>query len=232
MNNLSKQQQQYLLIGGVVVAALVAFGAAILLGGEQGTDVSERDYSSITTVRMDDGAFVMGDPNAPITIVEFADFLCGHCQDYKTVVDQIIEELVMTGQAKFEFRAFLVIRPEGESKFYAQYLECSGELGGAEAYWQAHEELLFHASRGVNSGDAARELASVMDFSYAELLECAADANQYEVDQQLGQRAGISGTPAIRVRYNDGNLQAIPGTDGRGGLPFDMIQSIVATANG
>jgi len=230
MNNMSKQQQQYLLIGGVVVAAVVIFGIALILGGEQGTEISDTEYGDVPTTITEDGAYVLGNPDAPITFVEFADFLCGHCQDYKSVVDQFIEELVLTGQAKFEFRSFPVIQPEGESKFYAQYLECAGELGAPEAFWVAHEELFFHASRGVRSGDAARELATAIDVSYAELLECANEAEQFRVDQQLGQRVGVGGTPAVRVRYNDGDLEIIPGTEG-GGIPFTMLESLVVNAN-
>src|SRR5215207_4842489 len=32
--------------------------------------------------RLSDGGFIIGDPDAPITIVEFADWACPHCQDY------------------------------------------------------------------------------------------------------------------------------------------------------
>jgi protein-disulfide isomerase len=36
-------------------------------------------YEGIPFERLEDGGFVLGDPAAPITIVEFADFLCSHC---------------------------------------------------------------------------------------------------------------------------------------------------------
>src|SRR4051794_33993937 len=40
-------------------------------------------YSDIPQSRTEDGAFVLGDPDAPITIIEFLDWGCPHCQAYK-----------------------------------------------------------------------------------------------------------------------------------------------------
>ena len=58
-------------------------------------------FADIPQSRTEDGAFVLGDPDAPVTIVEFADFMCPHCQAYQTTVNRFIEQYVATGQAKF-----------------------------------------------------------------------------------------------------------------------------------
>ena len=57
---------------------------------EAPVDANVFDYSGIPQTRSDDGAFVLGEADAPITIVEFADFLCPHCQTYHATMQKVI----------------------------------------------------------------------------------------------------------------------------------------------
>lgn len=230
----SKNQQQLYLIGGVVAVAVIVAVAAILISGSgtSGASASSVDYSSMETTQTDDGGWVIGSPDAPVTIVEFADFRCGHCQDYKSTVNQILEELVATGQARFEFRAFPVIQPRGgaTSDGYANMAHCAGTLSDEGAvFWQAHDMLYSYAEDGTSNSEAGRNLASEFDnFSYAELLECMEDNDFIQSNQQLARSVGVSGTPAMRFRGPDGELQTASGSE-RGGIPFSRVQSIVQT---
>ncbi|MGQ9910017.1 MAG: thioredoxin domain-containing protein [Candidatus Flexifilum sp.] len=60
--------------------------------------------ASLPQSRTPDGGFVLGDPDAPITIIEFADWACPHCQDYHTTISALIADQVAAGRAAFEFR--------------------------------------------------------------------------------------------------------------------------------
>jgi protein-disulfide isomerase len=223
------QQQQYLLIGGVVGVAVLIFIGAIVLGSlNTGVTRGEIDYSSITTVE-EDGVYVLGNPNAPVTVVEFADFLCPYCQDYKSTIDQVIEELVMDGQARLEFRAYPVINQD--SVYYAQLLECAGTLGGPVAFWRAHEELFYQANNNASGDDAGRTMAQDLDLDYADLLECTADAEQHQENLALGQQSNVQGTPAVRVRYGDSPRLEPIGSFERAGVPFSEIETLVQAAN-
>src|SRR4051812_21621616 len=94
--NSSRDTQQMLIIG-IVVAAVVVAVLAILISssGTRGVSV---DYSKIPQGRTDDGAFILGDPAAPVTVMAFEDFLCPHCQDYQSVITRFIKEQVATGK--------------------------------------------------------------------------------------------------------------------------------------
>lgn len=225
---MKQQQQQMYLVGGVAFVAVAVFAMVVILGNQGGaTSRSGLDYSEIPSSQLEDGTYILGDPAAPITIVEFADFNCPHCQDYKGTVDQVIEELVVPGLAKFEFRAYPVLG--ADSVYYAQLLECAAEQGGAETYWLAHEELFYHASRGVNGNDAGRRMAEELDLNYTDLLECTRDADHHTVNLELGRSANVQGTPAVRFRYEDGQLQI--GAAERAGIPFSELEQIVQLAN-
>lgn len=56
-----------------------------------------------------DGGYVMGNPNAPVKLVEYASFSCPHCKHFaETGVDPLKEKYVSTGKVSWEFRSFLI----------------------------------------------------------------------------------------------------------------------------
>ena len=73
-----------------------------------------------------DGGFVLGNPNAPITMIEFADFACPHCQEYHPMITQFLADYVVTGKAKFEYRVFPTAGGQ-LSEYTGQLLECAEE---------------------------------------------------------------------------------------------------------
>lgn len=93
-----------MIIAIVIVIAVAAVGALILISGR--TTASNIDFSAMQPSRAEDGGFVLGNPDAKVTIIEFADFGCPHCQEYKPTIDDFIKNYVQTGKAKFEFRIF------------------------------------------------------------------------------------------------------------------------------
>ena len=62
--------------------------------GESALNITEND-------------FVIGDKNAPITIIEYSSMSCGHCADFHTnTLEKLKEEYVDTGKVRFVFRNF------------------------------------------------------------------------------------------------------------------------------
>ncbi len=97
-------RQGILVLGVVVVVVVVVAIIAIALSGAQsGGDV---DYASIPQFRTADGGFVLGNPDAPFTVIEFADFYCPHCQEYHPEIQKFLTNYVATGKAEFEYRIF------------------------------------------------------------------------------------------------------------------------------
>ncbi|GAB4509493.1 MAG: thioredoxin domain-containing protein [Anaerolineae bacterium] len=223
----ANKQQNLTMIVVVVVAALVVAGLFIAFSLNNPGASSDIDYASIPQTRLADGGFVLGDPEAPVTIVEFADFLCPHCQDYKSTIDQFIEEFVVTGQARFEYRMYPT---QGPNAIYAaQAAECA-EILEPGSFWEAHDELFALASRGIRDERISRQLADSLDLNYSDLLLCIRDeAEQVQTDQALGSRSQVEGTPAVRIRYGDSAPQVIPGFD-RGGPPLSVLRAQVVGA--
>ncbi|MCY3832027.1 MAG: thioredoxin domain-containing protein [Chloroflexi bacterium] len=202
-------QRTKLLLVAVVVVAVIVAALLVVLSSQSSFSQSSYDYSGIPQSRQADGGFVLGDPAAPITIVAFEDFLCGHCQRYKATVDQLISQYVAKGMARFEYRFTPVVEPQGYSRTTAELAECA-EILRPGSFWNAHDRLFELASARRFNDSSARSFAEVMDMPYADLLACSADASQVDIDLQLATQLEVRGTPTVFFRLGDGMPQLTP----------------------
>lgn len=198
-------QRAKILIGAIMMAAVVVALIFVVLSSQSSFSETQNDYSAIPQDRQADGGFVLGDPEAPITIVAFEDFLCPACQRYKPTVEKFIEAHVATGEARFEYRMLPVVHP-GYSRLAAQLTECADDLRPG-SFWQAHDAMFEIASARGFSDASSRTFADMMNMSYAELLECTQDAKQVDIDLRLATQNSVTGTPTVFVRYGNGPLQ-------------------------
>ena len=78
-----------------------------------------------------------GDPDAPVTIVEFSDFQCPYCGRFAADAGrQIHEQYVETGLVRFGYQHFAFLGPESQKA--AEASECAAEQG---AFWPYHDKL-------------------------------------------------------------------------------------------
>jgi len=188
--------------------------------------------ASLPQGRQADGGFVIGDPSAPITIVEFADFACPHCQTYREVTQQVIEQYVATGQARFEFRTFPTAG--GRRTIYAAVVAECADVMVAGGFWQAHELLYEYAQTGRYQDPLGKLIATELGADYLSMLGCMWRGNQILTDYELATTLGVSGTPAVAVRYDDGDLAFITHegtTYDRGSVPIEVLSAVIEAAN-
>ena len=187
-------------------------------------------YAGLKTFRRADGGFVLGEQEAPITIVAFEDFLCPHCQNYQPNLDAFIDEYVRTGQAQLEFRFYPLIDPQ-HSVTLAKTAECVAAQA-VERFWDAHD-LLFEFARQRSLEGVASRVARSLDLDAPALQACLDRSIQFLIDTRLGQSALVSGTPAVRARQNGGELQLVF-LDGRpidrGAPTIYQLRSLMAGA--
>jgi len=227
----ANRNQQGIIIVGVVVAAVVVFVIAILLSGN--ANVQTLEYTSLNPTRSEEGAFVIGDPNAPVTLVEFADFGCPHCQSYHSIIQQFIETYVATGQARFEYRIYPTAGGQ-TSVFTGKIAECIDDASPG-AFWNAYDRYYAMARTGTYFTDgASRSIVQELGLSYSDVISCSESANQVNVDIAFGNARGVQGTPAVMIRYGDSDAEWITfqGTEyNRGSVPFDVLAAVVEQAN-
>ncbi len=221
-------RQGILVIGVVIIAVVVVALIAISLSGANGG--SDIDYANIPQSRTADGGFVLGNPNAALTVIEFADFYCPHCQEYHPDIQKFLANYVATGKAKFEYRIFPTAGGQ-LSVYTGQLLECAEEQK-AGSFWQGYKLMFDYAFSGRYTQDVGRLYATDLGINYSQLLTCSSDANrtyQVQKDVTFGDNNGVTGTPAVLIRYNDGAPQVVPGYD-RGGPPYSVLATLAEAA--
>lgn len=203
-----RSKQTKMILAAVIFIAVALAAILVVLSSQNSFSEQAFDYSQIPQSRTDDGGFILGDPDAPITIVAFEDFLCGHCQSYKSTVDKLVSQYVAKGMARFEYRFTPVVDP-AYSRLTAQLAECAETLRPG-AFWNAHDRLFELASARRFNDNSARTFAEMMDLPYTALLECTRDATQVDIDTQLATQLQVGGTPTVFFRLGDGVPQPSP----------------------
>ncbi len=145
----------------------------------------------------DEDDHIKGDPNAPVTIVEFSDFECPFCaRFYSQTYNQIVEQYVDTGKAKIVFRDFPLSFHQNAQKA-AEAAECAGEQ---DMFYEMHDMLF---ERGVTGGVASfKQMASDLGLdttAFNTCLDSGAQAQEVQSDFSDGQRLGVRGTPGFLV---------------------------------
>lgn len=146
--------------------------------------------------------FVMGDVNAPVTLVEYASLSCPHCAEFhEKVLPKLKKNYIETGKLKYILRQFPLNEP---AMMGAMLVQCAGEEGGADRYYQFNN-VLFGAQNkwafDANFKDYLRTFAEVGGMSGEEFETCLADKKRekflLETRQVAGEHLAIDGTPYI-----------------------------------
>ena len=149
---------------------------------------------------------IMGEENAPITIVEYSDFQCPLCKKYyNETFHTIVENYVKTGKVKYVFKQFpLNMHPQAPNAALAA--ECGLEQG---KFWEIHEALFDHQhewSGQSNHLDIFKQLAKDKGLN-ADRFNACLDSGKFksvvEADYQEGLNRGIRGTPSFYINEKE-----------------------------
>lgn len=166
---------------------------------------------------------VQGDPNAKVTLIEFADFRCPFCEQFFSQTEpQIIQNYVNSGKVKFAFRNYAFLGPS--STVAADAAECANDQG---KFWQYHDYLYKNQpsesdTSMYNSNTLTTTAVSLgMDGTkFKNCLDTKADDAKVQQDFTDGTKAGVTGTPAFFVN----------GTFINGAQPYATFQQAIDAA--
>jgi len=181
---------------------------------------SENDSKLLTTSKLiENGSPIMGDSNAPITILEWGDYQCTFCYRFhENTLDIINDDFIKTGKVKLIFKDFPLNGPDSLLAAEASY--CAEDQ---EKYWQYHDEL-YKNWGGERTGWITREsldrFAVTVDLDLLQFNVCL-DEHKYQnrviVHYEFGKEIGIDATPSFLV-FNDQKIIKI-----RGNQPLEVF---------
>lgn len=194
-------RRRTLLIGASV--GIVGLAGAPRLGGFGRTARAQAQGGDAEITAFDR---VLGDPDAPVTILEYASLTCPHCAHFhaKTLPD-LKDQYLDAGKAKLVFRQFplnqldlragLLLRCAPES----QYFNMANAIFGAQERWMAAPDPL----------SALGQIGRMVGLDQATIDACLADQAMadriIEVAQDGQQKYGVRATPTFVI---DGEVLA------------------------
>lgn len=167
------------------------------------------DSLELISVSIDDDA-ILGNPDAPITIVEFSDYQCPFCQKFfDESLRLIVENYVDTGKVKIIYRDF-PLPSHSEASLAAQAAECVRNLApvpGDKEYYQMHDFLFARTEDWSGNPDALSVfvemgvgvLGEVQRSSLQACLENGDKLDEVNKDYTAGKGYGVSGTPTFFI---------------------------------
>ena len=160
-----------------------------------------------------------GDPNAPVTIIEFADFQCPYCgRFFVQTKPQIDEAYIQSGKVRLGYWNFAFLGDE--STWAAEAAECAADQ---DKFWEYHD-ILYGSQSGENQGafnkDNLKKFAEELGLDTQTFNECL-DSGKYtsliQDDTSASSALGVNSTPTFLV-----NGQAVVGAQ-----PFEVFQQTI-----
>ncbi len=178
------------------------------IASEKGYQVSLPELPVLRLAVVTDGYPTKGNPQAPVTLVEFADYQCPHCKQAVPVVSALLERF--GDSLRVVYRDF-PINASGKSRKVAEAAVCADRQG---QFWPFHE-LAFERQSYLGSiepGQLADELG-LDRAAFDACFEDAATAARVETSYQEARELGLNSTPSFLVNgrplsHNHGDLGA------------------------
>lgn len=214
-------------ISGYRTIGLVALALAVVVGG--GYAMSAMGFVSLNvnsptgnaaSQPIDpsqislEGEPVIGDENAPVTLVAYEDFECPVCQQFDSqVYNQLKTEYVDSGQLKIVWKDFPLTRIHPWANIAAETQECVYRQDN-DAFWAVKDKIFDNQGQLSTSNARSRILdwAAEEGVNKEDVRACIQSENpSSEVRQDLteGQSLGVSGTPTVFI--NGQRIQGLAG---------------------
>jgi protein-disulfide isomerase len=155
---------------------------------------------------------ILGNPNAPIKIVEYSDPSCPYCKMFNPTMEQIMSTYGPGGKVAWVYRSFPLDKPDANGNMLhpnagheAQGLECAAFLGGNTTFWSYEKSWYDNFPlQGATDRSVASDTVQLVSLAKAVGLDTVAfndclSSGQFKnkIDAQYtdGINAGVSGTP-------------------------------------
>lgn len=150
------------------------------------------------------GTPVLGDPDAPVELTEYASTTCGHCRAFhEDVFPQLKAKYIDTGKVKLAW-VVLPTAPEALSRAGAAIARCAGEEKFFDVIGTLFEaqETLFNAASPRQLQQELLAIGAKYDLSPDQVGSCVDDTSIRDVTNQFaGARpASVDGTPSFVIR--------------------------------
>lgn len=201
--------------GAIVLAFAVLIGASMLMRGPKILDVKYDDYNVFDVIPADEysgniAEHVVGDPDAPIKIFEYADYQCEGCAAHNPYLNKLVEEY--DGKVAVVYRGYLLSYHQN-----ATAAASAATAAGLQGYWKEYKDMLFTNQDDWYSSTASQRQQQFEDYfvkvtnGEGDLAKFRKDMSSQEVaqkiafDKGLAEYIGLEWTPLMYI--NDTRIE-------------------------
>jgi len=219
-------------IGAGIAIACIFCGVLLvnMINTESTQVLDEITINEITTTKKptiasfyDNASPILGDLNAPLTMIEFGDYQCTFCKKFFHETEgSILTNYVETGKVKMLFKDFIVVNEDSVNAASAAH--CANDQ---EMFWQYHS-ILYNNWDGEGTGWASSEqlhqFASTLGLDMDKFSECMSKSkwkelvNSSKVD---GRALGVGATPTFFIIDQNNKVLKITGSQ-----HYDVFQEV------
>lgn len=203
--------------GGAALVAAVLIGVSLVGSGDSeepaaaapAAEVTPHEESILNGIPQD--GIALGKPDAPVTLVEYADLQCPYCADWaRDAFPAIVDEYVRDGRVRLEFRGLKFVGPDSETA-----LRAALAAGEQDRLWDVVHGL--YLSQGAENAGWVTEplLLAVGRGAGIDAERMLADSDSPSVDRELAaaeasaKAVGVPGTPFFTVGPTGGTLEPL-----------------------
>ena len=150
----------------------------------------------------------LGNPDAPVTVMEFGDYQCPACQNFYRQAKPILDvSYIEPGRVRFEFYDFPLEATHPNAFLAARAARCAGDQ---DRYWDYHDRLFQNQILWSVEPDPAGAFTGYADdlgLDGGEFRSCLRSDRHAEVvvaNQMLGIQLGAQSTPTVMLNAGDG----------------------------
>jgi len=210
------------ILGILVISIILLIVISMSSPPDETFDVDmTRTHGSISTAL---GSPILGDPLAPITIVEFGDYQCHQCYNwFHNTKPMIMRDYIETGKANLVFVDFAFLGKDSPKAAQATY--CADDQN---MYWEYHNSLYTFQESKIDNGWANSERLKSFAFNlnldmtlFDECLDSEKYSKRVQYNSQQARDNGVRGTPGFFIVGPDGQEQL------GGAQPFSVFKRIL-----
>ena len=180
-------------------------------------------YDTTLTPPVSDDDHIQGNPNAPVTMVEYGDYQCGYCAMAHPLVKQLQQQ--HGDDMCLVFRHFPLRQMHPLAEAAAEVAEAAGLRGD---FWAMHDWLYDNhdawTTEGMPGLTQGLQQVGIEEAVAADAIEGGEPAGRVEEDLKSGAQSGVNSTPSffINGRLFEGDFRALG----------EQIQAALARNNG
>lgn len=217
-----------IIVAGALIAGALYFGLSASHNTVSGVYDEQPTGDLNAVAEVTDADHVLGNPNAPVTIIEYSDFECPFCKVFHETMQQVIKD--KGTEVAWVYRHFPLDSIHSQARTEAIASECAAEQGGNEAFWK-YANRFFEVTPSNNQTNIAvvlPQIAREIGLNEDLFMQCLSSGKYDDhIQQNLenGIATGGNGTPWSIVVGENGNVYPLSGAQ-----PYEAIVQLIELA--